>query len=77
MLQLPANGKTVRVRAEAKGLTPWERIEIVQNGAVIAQAATVIEVEVPISSPSWLAARCVGPYDGEASMDWLGAQSVV
>ncbi len=75
VLQLPVGGKTVRVRAEVKGLTPWERVEIVQNGEVIAQATAVVEVEVPISSPGWLAARCIGPYDEEGTRDWLGAQS--
>jgi hypothetical protein len=75
VLRLPAAGQTVRVRAEAKSVTPFERVEVVVNGAVVAQASAVVEVEVPMTAPGWLAARCVGPYDGEGSMDWLGAQS--
>jgi hypothetical protein len=75
LLQLPAGGQTVRVRAEAKSLTPLERVEVVVNGEVVAQGSDVFEAEVPNNAPGWLAARCVGPYDDKGSMDWLGAQS--
>jgi hypothetical protein len=75
VLKLPATGQTVRVRAGAKSLTPLERVEVVANGEVVAQGSNVVEAEVPMSAPGWLAARCVGPYDDEGAMDWLGAQS--
>ena len=81
VIKLPAGGGTVRVRAEAKSLTLFDRVEIVANGVVIGQAdahgspaEAVVELEVPMTAPGWLAARCVGPYDNEGSMDWVGAQ---
>ncbi len=82
VIKLPTGGGTVRVRAEAKSLTPFDRVEIVANGVVIGHAnahgspaEAVVELEVPMTAPGWLAARCVGPYDNEGSMDWVGAQA--
>jgi hypothetical protein len=82
VVKLPSGGGTVRVRAEAKCLTQFERVEVVVNGKIVAHAnaagspaQAIVEAEVPMHGPGWLAARCVGPYDGEGSMDWLGAQT--
>ena len=79
VVKLSAEGGTLRVRAEAKCLTPFECIEIVANGEVVAQAGAsgspstaVVELEWPMDTPGWLAVRCVGPYDDEGTCDWLG-----
>jgi hypothetical protein len=82
VLQLPPGGGTVNVRAKARCLAAFERVEVVANGTVVARAdargspaEVVVEADVPMNGPGWLAARCVGPYDGEGLMDWLGAQT--
>jgi hypothetical protein len=82
VVHLPPGGGTVRVRAEAKCLAAFERVEVVANGMVRAHAdargspaEAVVEAEVPMTGSGWLAARCVGPYDGEGTMWWLGAQT--
>lgn len=58
---------SVRVRARAQSLVPFDLLEIVQNGTVIAQAAATgspasanLDVEAPIAESSWLTARCTG-----------------
>jgi hypothetical protein len=59
--------KPLRVRAEGRSVVPFERLEVVSNGEVIAEApasgspcAAVIEAEVPAGSGGWVAARCRG-----------------
>jgi hypothetical protein len=81
-LKLSAPGQTVRIRAEAKSLKPFERVEVVANGCVIAEAhargspaEAIVELEFPVQTPGWIAARCVGEYDGETLLDWIGAQT--
>ncbi len=67
-IALSAETPTVRVRAEAQGTRPLERLEIVFNGAVVAQAeaagaplsTAVIEADLPVSGSGWLVARCGG-----------------
>ena len=65
VIKLPATGGTLHVRAEASSLEPFERVEILVNGK--AQACTkgqdsltpaVAELNVQLSSSSWIAARC-------------------
>jgi hypothetical protein len=66
-LRLPAGDGTVQVEAEVTSLTgPVNRLEIVLNGRVVAQAeakagARSLSLSEPIRVPSsgWLAARCV------------------
>jgi len=57
----------VRIRAEARSLTPFERLEIVHNGAALAgveasgsPCSAVLEGELAVPSGGWLAARCWG-----------------
>jgi hypothetical protein len=66
-LDLPA-ASPVRVEAEAHSLIPFERLEVVANGAVVAAAPSVgaggeavLETEVTLPEGGWLAARCRGP----------------
>jgi hypothetical protein len=66
-LSLPQGGRTVRLRVEAHSATPFDCLEVLHNGAVLAVAQTdgdrwtaVIEQEVPIAASGWLAARCQG-----------------
>lgn len=61
-------GGGVAVRAAAECLTPFERLEVVADGDVIAAAPATaagrwraaVEVVHPMPAPGWLAARCVG-----------------
>src|SRR5262249_35027162 len=60
-------GGVVRVRAEARGLVPFERLEVIRNGQVVADATAsgsptraVVEAEVPVVEGGWLATRCRG-----------------
>jgi len=62
-----ASPQPVRVRAEARGLVPFEHLEVVVNGRVAAEqtasgdpAAARIEAEIAIPEGGWLAARCWG-----------------
>jgi hypothetical protein len=58
----------IRVRAEARSLLPFERLEVIANGAVVGSAAAsgspaaaAVDLEVPLPEGGWLAARCHGP----------------
>jgi hypothetical protein len=80
-LTLPSPGPLLRVRASARGLAPLERLEVIANGEVItgvdAQGSphsAALEVEVPVTGPGWLAARCLGKFD-EALGEHIGAHS--
>jgi hypothetical protein len=60
-------GDVVRVRALGRGVVPFERLEVLCNGRVVAEAAAsgspagaVVEVEVPAGEGGWVAARCRG-----------------
>jgi len=62
-----APGQVVAVRAEARSIIPFENLELIANGRVIASAArsgepgtAVIEAPVPMTADGWLAARCSG-----------------
>jgi hypothetical protein len=81
VIDLPEAGQAVHVRAEARSLLPFERLEVVFGGTPVCGTATLedapttvaIEADVVISASGWLAARCGGPhrlYSGD------GAQTV-
>lgn len=81
VLDLSCSPMSVRVRAEARSLFPFTRLEVVYNGNVVAHAESVgspcrasLEADVEITAPGWLAARCWGPLDNEKK-DWIGTQS--
>jgi hypothetical protein len=77
---LPAKApSTVRIRVQAQSIVPFERLEIVHNGVVIAGAEAsgspanaILEMELALASSSWLAARCWGPPQSLASPDRPG-----
>ena len=62
----------LRVRAEATSLVPFERLELLANGAPAATATAtgqpftaLVEAEVRLPEGGWLAARCWGPSKAE------------
>jgi hypothetical protein len=66
-VQPSANPQAVRARAEARSVVPFDRLEVIANGKVIAEtgssgtpSSAVLETDVPLSSSGWLAARCRG-----------------
>jgi hypothetical protein len=69
-LKLPSRGGTVHVEAEAVSLTgPVNKLEVVYNGRVVAQAASragsatlKLSQEVKVPGSGWLAARCVSQH---------------
>jgi hypothetical protein len=65
-LEIPADRK-VRVRAEGRSAVPFDRVEVVVNGAVpiTAEASgtpsfAILETDLSLPESSWLAARCRG-----------------
>ena len=63
----PPGGPPLHVRAEARGVVPFDRLELLADGKVIAEAAAgglpcSADLEIDWSPPAscWLAARCVG-----------------
>jgi hypothetical protein len=60
--------RPLRLRAEAASVVPFERLEVVANGAVLASArpsgdgilTATLEAEHPLPAGGWVAARCVG-----------------
>ena len=81
VLDLPSAPAPLRLRAEARSLRPFDRLEVVHDGAVVAYAEpagssshATIETEVVQSEPGWLAARCLGPYDDDR-YERVGAQT--
>jgi hypothetical protein len=67
-LHLPSAAASIDVRAEARSLVPFDALEVVRNGAVVAQAGAsaagtdaVVETVLDCDGPGWLAARCWGP----------------
>jgi hypothetical protein len=60
-------GRPVRVRAEARGEVPFDRVEVLYNGRLVAdrgasgnRQAAVLECGFTPAGPGWLAARCRG-----------------
>jgi hypothetical protein len=79
VLDLPSSGAVVQVRAEARSLVPFERLELIAGGRVLARAdagssppSAVLEAEAALPEGGWLLARCVGPYAGQAE-SWVAA----
>jgi hypothetical protein len=64
-VEVPSAGQTVSVRAEARSILPFDRLEVVANGQVVASAtgspaSAIVEGEIPVPVSGWLAARCLG-----------------
>jgi hypothetical protein len=73
VIELPARGGSVRVRARAQGTSPFGRLEIVSSGrVVVAEAASgspsaaLVETDLPVHESGWLAARCGGEVTPDA-----------
>jgi hypothetical protein len=81
VIELPASAPVVRFHAEARSLAPFDRLEVVANGKVVARAepagspaSAVVHGEVPMPEGGWLTARCWGPYD-HTMEQWIAAQA--
>jgi hypothetical protein len=66
-IALPKDGGTLNVKATARSAQPFERIEIVVNGLVVARGdadasglAAELSATVEVTESSWIAARCYG-----------------
>ena len=64
-IKLGSSGGTVDVQVDAQGFAPFERVEVIYNGKVVAsreeRAGTrqmVLKEKVHAPGPGWLAARC-------------------
>jgi hypothetical protein len=73
LLTLPGHGGTVEVEASAASVLPIHRLEIVQQGRVVAATEEAggarrlrLRARLPIRSHTWLAARVSGPGYFEA-----------
>ncbi len=67
-VQLPGNGGTVEVEAEAESIFPIHTLQIIQQGRVVAQTEEArgtrrlpLKTKLTIKSHTWLAARVSGP----------------
>lgn len=67
VIDLSSPSQKLRVRAEASSQTPFDRLEIVGNGFVLAKAKAkgfpwlaVLEADLHLPNGGWLAARCIG-----------------
>jgi hypothetical protein len=67
VIEAPREGRRVRVRAEAQGSAPFDRLEVLADGEVIAdkeasgnRQSAALEVEHAPAGGGWLAARCWG-----------------
>jgi hypothetical protein len=68
VLNLPAGGGPVHVRASSRSQAPFACVEVIVNGTVVARAEAAgspcsahVETDVTVSEGGWLAARCHGP----------------
>ncbi|HKW99829.1 MAG TPA: CehA/McbA family metallohydrolase [Bryobacteraceae bacterium] len=68
-IQIGSGGGTVEVKVEARGFVPFHRVEIVQNGKVVASREESggtkemkLAEKVKVEGPAWIAARCVSKY---------------
>ena len=66
-IHLPISGGQVHVKAVANSVQPFEVIDLVVNGQVVARAeanasgrAASLEATVTVNQSSWIAARCYG-----------------
>ena len=66
-IRIPHAGDRIRFKAEAQSLVPFDVLEIVANGQVVAKAdsqgsgsSTCLQGDLSIEANTWLAARCRG-----------------
>lgn len=57
-LSLPDEKQTARVAVGVQSVTPFDSVEVLYNGEVVATGAAALEVELPLKASGWLAARC-------------------
>jgi hypothetical protein len=64
-LDLPAETNVIHIHAEAHSLVPFQRLEIIHNGEIVAEqqasgspAEAVLDTEQRISDSGWWATRC-------------------
>jgi hypothetical protein len=57
-LSLPDERQMARVAVEAQSVAPFDCLELLYNGEVVATSAATMEVELPLAASGWLAARC-------------------
>lgn len=69
VLDVSSPSQRHQIRAEARAHSPFDRLEIVANGGVVASASAsgspcgaVVEGELALPEGGWLAARCQGEY---------------
>ena len=81
LIDLPGSSASIHIQAGAESLLPFDRLEVVYNGSVVAHAKptgspykAALETDIALSSPGWLAARCWGPFRDDWQ-DWIGAQT--
>jgi len=60
-------GQAVSVRAEARSIVPYDRLELIRNGEIIADAGPTgdlqtARVEIEVTTGGWIAARCRGSH---------------
>ncbi len=68
-IRMGAGGGTVEVKVDARGFVPFHKVEVVQNGRVVASREAAggtrelkLEEKVTVEGPAWIAARCVSKY---------------
>jgi hypothetical protein len=72
-VNLPGNGGTVEVHAEAESIFPLSTLQIMKNGRVVASTDSAkssrklqLKESIEVDAHSWIAARCGGaPYFGD------------
>jgi hypothetical protein len=63
ILEIDKSGAPVHVRAVAHSQAPFESLEVLLNGQVVAATAKeTLELDLPIAEGDWLAARCHGSH---------------
>ena len=67
MIDVRSTGEVVQLHARARSQVPFDRLEVLANGKVIAvseasgtPADAVVELDWTVGAGCWLAARCVG-----------------
>jgi hypothetical protein len=67
VVEVPPEGRRLRVRAEAQSTVPFDQLEVLADGEVIVEKvasgnrqSAVLEVEHAAAGSGWLAARCWG-----------------
>jgi hypothetical protein len=67
VIQASGAQPTLYIRGEAQSILPFDRLEVLYNGAVVGETmaatfpeATVMQTEIAVNAGGWLAARCRG-----------------